>query len=232
MSGSTSPFLMTRQNTGPAKPDATGPAASAPMAILRLAINAVPAVRYAAGVAGLISAAALVKALFSSVQAALLVGVAMLILMSVLLVFAASTKLAPEFLRRPALTLTWAILILFVLSAGLTASSVFFDWPKTFPALSSQILGESITGRPTLFHCGATNTDDECSFVLWAEDATGRIARSSTIVLGAGKNIYVKEMWRGGKYCVSATPRWERKQPDWPSNCSPGYPRLIGDVNY
>ena len=116
---------------------------SGPMQILRTAISAVPAVRYALGVAGIIAAAALVKELFSSTQAALLVAAAMLALMALLLVFAAATKLAPGFLQMPALVFTWAILILFVMSSGLTVLSVFFGWPKSFPELVRQIKAEN-----------------------------------------------------------------------------------------
>jgi hypothetical protein len=122
--------------------------------------------------------------------------------------------------------------ILFIQSAGLTMLSVFFEWPKPFPELVRQLLGESIIGRPTLFHCGATNYDDECSFYAWMEDQNGRVVRSKTIVLGAGRNYYADEVWRGGKYCVLVKPRSVGKEPNWPHGCSQGYPRAIVDINY
>jgi hypothetical protein len=55
-------------------------------------MQAVPAVKWALGVAGVISAAALVKVFFVSVGAALLAGFGMLVLMVILVLFAAATK--------------------------------------------------------------------------------------------------------------------------------------------
>ena len=63
-----------------------------PFAILRAATQAVPAVKWALGVAGVISAAALVKVFFVSVGAALLAGFGMLVLMVILVLFAAATR--------------------------------------------------------------------------------------------------------------------------------------------
>jgi hypothetical protein len=203
-----------------------------PLGILRTGIQAVPAVQYAAGVAGVIAAAALVKAFFSSTQAALLVGAAMLVLMTILLVFAAATKLAPAFLQPPALVFTWATLSLFILSASLTVSSVFFRWPDAFPELVKQVFGESLAGRPTLFHCGATNDTDQCWFVLWTEDALGNHLKTTQFVVGHGDNRYVEQEWRGGKFCVTVGPKFNSRQPKWPENCPDGYPHPIGDVNF
>jgi len=105
------------------------------MRILRAAIRAVPAVKYALGVAGIIAACAVVKGFYESTQAALTSGAAMIGLMVLLLVFAAATTLKPAVIRLPALFLTWGILILFMSSSFLTASAAFFDWPKRFPEL-------------------------------------------------------------------------------------------------
>jgi len=117
--------------------------------IVTAAINAVPAVKYALGVAGVIASVALVKEFFSSTQATLLVGAAMLVLMLLLLVFSAATKLAPEFLRPPALFFTWAILLLFVSSSCLVVASIFFSRPKPFPDLVRQLRGDALPNGPT-----------------------------------------------------------------------------------
>jgi len=112
-----------------------------PFGVVRAAMRAVPAVKYALGVAGVMAALAIGRTFFSSSRAAIFGALCMLGLMVLLLVFSASTKLAPRFLQLPALVLTWAILVIFVLSGSLFAASVFFEWPKPFPILVHAILG-------------------------------------------------------------------------------------------
>ena len=109
--------------------------ASGPFEVLRVAIKAVPAVKYALGVAGVMAALAIGRAFFSSTHVALIGALSMLGLMVLLLVFSAASKLGPRFLQLPALVLTWAILIIFVLCASLTVTSAFFEWPKPLPDL-------------------------------------------------------------------------------------------------
>ncbi|HWZ43617.1 MAG TPA: hypothetical protein VNW97_09070 [Candidatus Saccharimonadales bacterium] len=110
-----------------------------PARLLRAAIDGVPAVKYALGIAGVISALAIVKGFFASTGSALLAAAAMLILMSMLLVFAAASKLGPTSLRLPALIFTWATMIFFVTAASLTLTSVFFSWPRAFPAFLGDV---------------------------------------------------------------------------------------------
>ncbi len=114
-----------------------------PWGLLRVAIDAVPAVKYALGVAGIVSALALVKGFFASVTAALLGAGGMLVLMVLLVVFARVSRLGPNTLRLPSLLLAWATLILFVCSVLFSITSAFFGWPKAFSALVEEILPES-----------------------------------------------------------------------------------------
>jgi hypothetical protein len=106
--------------------------------VLHTAIEAVPSVKYALGVAGIIAAVALVKGYFSSAAAALLAGAGMVALMVVLLVFAAASRLAARTLQLPALVFTWAIMTLFIMASCLLMLSVFFRWPAPFPELLKQ----------------------------------------------------------------------------------------------
>lgn len=110
--------------------------------LVKAGIQAVPAVKYALGIAGVMAALALGKAFFTTARMALLGCIAMLILMVLLLLFSAATKVGPTFLRLPALVLTWTILTLFVISASFSVASVFFDWPRSFPELTANILGK------------------------------------------------------------------------------------------
>jgi hypothetical protein len=120
-----------------------------PLDILRAGIRAVPAVKYALGVAGVAAALAIATSLFSSVSAAL-VGIAvMLPLMVLLVIFAAITGLARTDTRIPALVFTWAVLVLFVGSAALLAGAVFFDWPKSINTLIASIVSSREQGSTT-----------------------------------------------------------------------------------
>jgi hypothetical protein len=116
-----------------------------PFAILRAATQAVPAVKWALGVAGVISATALVKVFFVSVGAALLAGFGMLVLMVILVLFAAATRAKSSVLIVPAMVLTWALLVLVIFSSVFTVSAAFFGWPKPLQELIKGITsGQSI----------------------------------------------------------------------------------------
>lgn len=99
-------------------------------------MEAVPAVKWALGVAGVISAVALVKVLFSGDWVtAMLAGLVMMALMTLLVLFAAIARASSGRLMVPALVLTWAVLILVIACATLAVSSAFFDTPKPWREL-------------------------------------------------------------------------------------------------
>lgn len=103
---------------------------SAPVSILRASIAAVPAVKYALGIAGIGAALAISSTFFTSTSAALTGIGLMLPLMVLLAIFAAIAGLGKKELRSPALAFTWAILLIFIGSVSLFVSSIFFNWPK------------------------------------------------------------------------------------------------------
>jgi hypothetical protein len=97
--------------------------------VLREAIKAVPSVKYALAVAGILAAASIAMTCLSNWVVALLAAIGTLLLMVVMVVFARLSTSAPEDFRLPVLVLTWfALLLLIVWAAGLT-SSVFAGWP-------------------------------------------------------------------------------------------------------
>jgi hypothetical protein len=100
--------------------------------ILNAAIRAVPPVKFALGIAGVAAAAALVRGVFwGNTKLAFACVLLMLPLMFLLLVFSAATTLRRE-LKAPALVLTWAMVLLIVISAACTAGFVFTGYPKAF----------------------------------------------------------------------------------------------------
>lgn len=116
--------------------------------LVKEAIRAVPAVRFALGVAGVIAAFSLVIAFVGSPKAALFAFGLMLGLMTLLLLFALVARTAGAYLHRPALFLVWSVTLLFVVSSALTVTSVFFDWPKPFEDLVTFVAESLLPGPP------------------------------------------------------------------------------------
>ena len=120
-----------------------------PLKLLREATRAVPAVRYALGLAGIMAALALGTALLRTPRAAVMGSLVMLALMVLLLVFAKAAAMSAGLVRGPALVMTWGIVTLFILASTLTVTSVFFDRPKPFSDLVAELDGSS-TPAPLL----------------------------------------------------------------------------------
>jgi len=100
-----------------------------PLAVLREAIRAVPAVKYALGVAGLLSVVAIAKAFGLNAPTAAVGAIVTLVLMVALLIFARLTATAPRYFVLPALMFMWVSLVLVLATASLLFLSAFFRWP-------------------------------------------------------------------------------------------------------
>ena len=100
-----------------------------PFTVLREAIRAVPAVRYALGVGGIVSAVAVIFSFKIDARVAFVSAVVMLLLMTILVVFARLSSLPGNKLAAPALVFTWFALILFMAVSAALFSSVFFEKP-------------------------------------------------------------------------------------------------------
>src|SRR5688572_24345054 len=100
-----------------------------PIVVLREAVKAVPAVKYALGVGGIAATVAIVAAFGLSSRAAILGTIVTLILMGVLVIFARASALAGPQLQVPALVFTWCALFLFVATGVALFTSVFFNRP-------------------------------------------------------------------------------------------------------
>jgi hypothetical protein len=102
-----------------------------PSEILKGAIRAVPAVRYALGVGGVVAVIALVRGLNLGLDTAVFGAVVMFVLMTVLVIFARLASIASTHFKTPALIFTWFCLILTMASAALLFSHVFFGFPAS-----------------------------------------------------------------------------------------------------
>lgn len=98
--------------------------------ILRESIKAVPAMKYALAVAGLLAVVALVGAFKVSPAMAGFGAVATLVLMVAMVVFARLTTTAPRHFLLPVKVMMWAFLGLTIATASLLFTSAFFQWPR------------------------------------------------------------------------------------------------------
>jgi hypothetical protein len=103
---------------------------SDPLRILKQAIKAVPAVRFALGIVGVAAGASLIRTYFSSTRDSAYATAAMLVLMLLLWIFSQLVRISPKSLKYPVLTLAWAIFVVAACLPFAIISSVCFDWPK------------------------------------------------------------------------------------------------------
>jgi hypothetical protein len=97
--------------------------------VLGEAIQAVPQVKYALGVAGIVAAVAIVRSFGLDLRIAAFGAVVTLVLMACLVIFAKLSRLAPPHFVAPALAMVWACLVLVISTAVLLFCSVFFKKP-------------------------------------------------------------------------------------------------------
>ncbi len=97
--------------------------------ILQQAIKAVPAVKYALGIAGIVSVIAIVKEFNLDFRIAILGTIIMFFLMIILVIFAKLATSTGSIFKWPILILTWFTLVITLASATLLFTSVFWRRP-------------------------------------------------------------------------------------------------------
>jgi hypothetical protein len=100
-----------------------------PLNILREGIKAVPAVKYALGIAGIVAAIAIIKGFNLDFRIAVFGIVIMFALMTVLVIFAKLTTTAGSLFRVPVLIFMWFSLLMTIATATFLVTSVFLRWP-------------------------------------------------------------------------------------------------------
>ena len=94
--------------------------------VLQSAIQAVPAVKYALGVAGMGAAAAILYLFLKDPRTAFLSLLGMLIFMGLLFLFAGLSKTIPKWMQH---SFVGFLLFLFMATCTALFTSVFFQWP-------------------------------------------------------------------------------------------------------
>lgn len=100
-----------------------------PIELLREATKAVPAVKYALGIGGVLAVVALVYSFKIDPRVAFVGTIVVLVLMGVLVVFARMAALSGARLHYPVLVFTWFVLSLFMATTISLFASVFFKAP-------------------------------------------------------------------------------------------------------
>ena len=118
-----------------------------PSQFLAQAIRAVPAVKYALGIGGVVAAVAIVYSFKIDSRVAFVGTLVMLVLMGVLVIFARMSSLPGHRLNLPALVFTWFVLLLFMALSGSLFASVFFQKPLD---LSSWLTGNAANPRDAI----------------------------------------------------------------------------------
>lgn len=101
-----------------------------PFKLIQEAIKAVPAMRYALGVAGIVAVVALVATFRLDPKVAVFGAIITLGLMVALVIFAKLSTIAPKYFLKPVLVMMWAFLVLVIAQAALLFSAVSFKQPK------------------------------------------------------------------------------------------------------
>lgn len=101
-----------------------------PTGMLREAIKAVPAVKYALGVGGIIAVVALIASFKIDFRIAIFGTIIMFVLMTVLVMFASLAGQNKASFKIPMLVFTWFSLLLTMATAFALFTSVFAGWPR------------------------------------------------------------------------------------------------------
>lgn len=141
--------------------------ASSAISILKDSIKAVPAVRYAYGVLGIVCVAAIIGQFHLNILFAALCVFIILGLMFGLLLFSYAVKQPHTLFKIPALVMIWIIVCAFIMMLYLIVSCVFWKYPLDYPTLVAQFS----TNPNAAYESTIKNLNDEIAMKdKWAED--------------------------------------------------------------
>lgn len=109
-----------------------------PIDALREGTKAVPSLKYAYGVIGIVAAAAIAVSIFESVPAAIIAAVVMLVLMALVHLFSVAAE--DPAAQGPAIIFLYFCVFLFMAWSSLLSTCVFFKFPQPLPELIGSIL--------------------------------------------------------------------------------------------
>lgn len=173
-----------------------------PWGVLQAAITAVPAVKYALGIAGIGAVVAIIAGFQTDPRIAVFGIIIVIGLMFVLLVFARLTELAPKQLVTPALVATWSFLLLTIGVTVLLVAGYFFAWPRPLGIVVQTALPQTepeptvtIEGAPTAPLGKTTYYQITSRNAAWGEWSVGGFQNNQVFIvkpLGPSHRIYIE----------------------------------------
>lgn len=121
--------------------------AISPLPVIREAMKAVPAIKWALGVGGLLATIALVYTFKLDARVAFVGLIVLLVFMGVLVIFARASTLASGVIAWPALVFAWFTLVMFMATSVSLFTSVFFRAPLD---LQRWLTGEEVIALPMI----------------------------------------------------------------------------------
>lgn len=176
-----------------------------PIAILREAVKAVPAVKWALGVGGLLAVITLVYSFQLDPLAAFIGLIVLFVFMSILVIFARVSALQSSALAAPAFVFTWFTLFMFMATTVVLFTSVFSNCPAP---LRKWLTGEN----PAIPQwCPAQaffpRVVGECPDV---SGAWQRQNRTQTIILTSNKDCTIWGTLDTGAYFHEISGSWQK----------------------
>lgn len=153
------------------------------LTILREAIKAVPPMKYALAVSGIVAAVATVKASSIDIRIAGFGVIVMFVLMTAVVLFVRVSSLANGDLRLPALVLTWFALLLVIVTAATLFTSIFFRLPVNLQDWIKPTASPVVTDKATLKSNEPTKDTPQATAIIkgaeLANNETERVQREA-----------------------------------------------------
>jgi hypothetical protein len=213
---------------------------TSPLGILREAIRAVPAVRYALGVAGIVAAIAIVSLFRIDLRVAGFGIIVMLVFMAVLVLFARLATASDRSFAQAGRFFLWSSLVLFTSVAALLVTSIFFSWPRDLgPWLGIvQLKGNTEKKLPSPQPSGTTpsppaqNTRDEPAVITADPIRIDFATRNRGQRSGCSCNPDNEVVFPNGPYSVKANEEFVFRYDASPMCFGQGFDRFQGSVSW
>lgn len=147
---------------------------ASPLQILLDAQKAIPAMRYAGGVAGLGAVVAIIAGFQLDPRIAVFGVLIVVGLMFVLVIFAAFSRHSGRGMSYLALVAAWCFLLLTIATVGLLCSSFFFDWPRPLADLARSNQADQVP------------VNQDRSMYSWSELEPSQQAKISELMMKQG----------------------------------------------
>jgi hypothetical protein len=172
-----------------------------PISLLKEAVEKVPFVKYALGIAGVAAAIAIIKSFGIQSNHIPIIGILIMLgLMVLLFIFSSFTSSVDQNLKRGAYILVYTTIFITAVSCFLLASSVFFDFPKPIARYISTS-GNEITGDIVVNACDYKDSTGVCCNCLGMGE--GLVTNDNKALVQVNRAAYLVPISHDGSYEIS-----------------------------